>query len=66
MPNHIEREALHYWTHVKRLRVTSGLATDAADTRDELDLIRSMSENPIIRRDISRALADSVALGRAQ
>lgn len=66
MSNHIEREAQHYWKHVKHLRLTSGLATDSADTADELDLIRGMTENPIIRRDISRALAASEALDRAQ
>ena len=66
MQNHIEREAQHYWKHVKHLRLTSGLATDAADTVDELELVRSMTESPIIRRDISRALADKMSLDRAQ
>ena len=66
MRNHIEQEAQHYWRNVKHLRLTSGLATDAADTADELDLIRSHTENPIIRRDISRALADKQKLDRAQ
>jgi len=66
MPNHIEAEAQHYWRNVKRLRLTSGLATDAADTVDELDLIRAHTENPVIRRDISRALADKQSLDRAQ
>lgn len=66
MRNHIESEAQHYWKHVKHLRLTSGLATDTADTVDELDVIRGMTENPIIRRDISRALSDKVSLDRAQ
>lgn len=59
MRNHIESEAQHYWKHVKHLRLTSGLAGDTADTRDELEVVRSMTENPIIRRDISRALAEN-------
>ena len=66
MRNHIEREAFHYWKHVKHLRLTSGLTADSNDTADELDVIRSMTQNPIIRRDISRALADKMPLGRAQ
>lgn len=66
MHNHLEREAQHYWKHVKRLRLKSGLAADSHDIADELDVIRSMTENPIIRRDISRALADKQRLDRAQ
>ena len=67
MSNHIEREAQHYWKHVKHLRLTSGLTTDATETLDELDVICSMTESPIIRRDISRALADNAsAKARAQ
>ena len=62
MSNHIEREIQHYWKHVKHLRLTSVLASDSADTsdtEDELEVVRSMTENPIIRRDISRALAEN-------
>ena len=59
MSSHIEREIQHYWKHVKRLRLASVLASDTADTRDELEVVRSMTENPIIRRDISRALAEN-------
>lgn len=66
MHNRIEQEARHYWRHVKRLRLTSGLTADSDDDRDELDVIRSMTEHPIIRRDISRALADNKRLDRAQ
>ena len=66
MSNHIEHEIQHYWKHVKHLRLTSGLAADSADTVDELDVVRDMTENPIIRRDISRALAGAQKLDRAQ
>jgi hypothetical protein len=66
MSNHLEREAQHYWRHVKHLRLKSGLTADSNDTADELDVIRSMTENSIIRRDISRALADKQRLDRAQ
>lgn len=62
MSNHIEREIQRYWKHVKHLRLTSVLASDSADTsdtEDELEVVRSMTENPIIRRDISRALAEN-------
>ena len=61
MSNHIEREIQHYWQHVKHLRLASVLPVNTADTEDELEVVRSMTENPIIRRDISRALADNAA-----
>lgn len=66
MRNHLESEAQHYWKHVKHLRLTSDLTADNHDTVDELDVIRSMTGHAIIRRDISRALADTQTLGRAQ
>lgn len=62
MSNHIEREIQHYWKHVKHLRLASVLTAPDADTtdaEDELEVVRSMTENPTIRRDISRALAEN-------
>ncbi len=64
MSNHIEHEIQHYWKHVKHLRLASVLTAPDADTtdaEDELEVVRSMTENPIIRRDISRALAENHA-----
>lgn len=69
MSSHIEREIHHYWKHVKHLRLASVLASDSADTsdtEDELEVVRSMTENPIIRRDISRALAENHAKARTR
>lgn len=69
MSNHIEHEIQHYWKHVKHLRLASVLARDSADTsdtEDELEVVRSMTENPIIRRDISRALAENHAKARTR
>ncbi len=54
---HLEAEARHYWSNAKRLRMTSGLATDTTDLTDELAVISQYAEHPVIRRDVARLLA---------
>lgn len=69
MSSHIEHEIQHYWKHVKHLRLASVLAShnaDTSDAEDELEVVRSMTENPIIRRDISRALAENTVRVRTR
>ncbi len=56
MLSRLEAEALHYWIHVRHLRVASVLGTDTAEATDELDLALKYSSHDVIRRDIARAL----------
>lgn len=64
MPRALENEALHYWTHVQRFRLTSGLTVDKSETADELAVLAQYSEHPVIRKDVIRVLRSGSAVAK--
>ena len=64
MPGALENEALHYWKHVQRFRLMSGLAVDRSETADELAVLAQYSEHPVIRKDVARVLQPGMAVAK--